>query len=210
MKNHRLLAVLGTAVTFLAIGPVRAATVLSGTPTLFRATPYIVTGATPYNLTGATPYNLMGAAGSATAGPATGGSETLLNSVGFVSGSQVFSDAISVPSAGTLTVQLGAISWLDALQNLNCFVSTPGGGILGNAKNGSLDTVDVQQPGTIYVNWYAQAGAPLNLGAYSINVNFQPTAPPTVPLPAALPLLASGLVALGLRVRRRRSSTPAG
>ena len=88
-------------------------------------------------------------------------------------------------------------------------MSTASGGVLGSATNGSLDTVNVQ-PGTLYVNWYAQAGAPLFLGAYSINVNFMPTTPPpAVPLPPALPLLVSGLAALGLGLRRPRMSPAA-
>jgi hypothetical protein len=130
----------------------------------------------------------------------------LLNSTGFVKGSQLFSDPISVPAAGILTVTLAGMSWLDALQNLNCFVSAPGGGIIGSAKNGGLDSVQVQ-PGTVYVNWYAQASAPLFLGAYSIAATFQPSAPPPpVPLPPALWLLASGLAALMLGLRRPRPS----
>jgi hypothetical protein len=130
-----------------------------------------------------------------------------LNTVGFISGNQIFSDAVTVPAAGTLTVQLAGVSWLDALQNLNCFVSAPGGGIVGSAKNNGLDTVQVQ-PGTYYVNWYGQASAPLFLGAYSLSAVFQPAAPPppAVPLPPAVLLTLSGLAALALGLRRAQSS----
>jgi hypothetical protein len=133
----------------------------------------------------------------------TGGAVSLLDTVGFMGKGQVFTDAINVPSAGTLTVKLAGISWLDALQNLNCFVSAPGGGIIGNANNGGLDSVQVQ-PGTVYVNWYGQASAPLFLGVYSLSVDFQPAAPPppAVALPPALLLLLSGLTALALGFRR--------
>src|SRR5262249_25962243 len=115
------------AISLLAVAPVRAAMVLTGVPQLARS--------------------LAGQ-------PAAAGQPvTLLESVGCMGKGQVFSDAINIPSAGTLTVKLAGISWLDALQNLNCFVSTAGGGIIGNANNGALDTVQVQ-PGTVYVNWY--------------------------------------------------------
>ena len=187
----------------------------AGTPINLRATPYRVTGTfsgpgagTTIDLRAA-PNRVTGAFTGLAAGSGTTDGLTLLNSAGFVNGSQVFSDAITIPSAGTLTVTLAGLSWLDALQNLNCFVSTPGGGILGNATNGTVDTVNVQ-PGTLYVNWYAQAGSPLFLGAYSINVNLLPTTPPpTVPLPPALPLLVCGLAALGLGLRWPRMSPAA-
>jgi len=199
MKPY-LVAALTMAVALLAVVPVRAAMVSTGVPRLNGLWPE-VNGVSP-ELTVVTPR---------VSGPVqdvlTGGSVTLLNSVGFMGKGQVFTDAINVPSAGTLTVKLAGISWLDALQNLNCFVSVPGGGIIGNANNGGLDTVQVQ-PGTFYVNWYGQASAPLYLGVYSISVNFQPTTPPppAVPLPPSLALLVGGLTALALGLRRPRLS----
>jgi hypothetical protein len=185
MKIHSILAALPAAALF-AVAPAHAASVLSGSPTIFRS-PTSVATVPPGSLDATAPI-------------------TLLNSVGFIKGSQVISDAINIPSAGTLTVKLAGISWLDALQNLNCFVSAPGGGILGSATNGGSETLDVQ-PGTLYVNWDAQASAPLYLGAYSISVNFQPATPPPppVPLPPELLLIASGLVALVFLAGRRRS-----
>lgn len=190
MKTYRALAALATSVALLAIAPAQASSVLSGTTSILRGTSSALNGAPQDPVTGST---------------------VLLNSAGFVSGSQVFSDAINVPTAGTLTVKLAGISWLDALQNLNCFVSAPGAGIIGNANNGGLDSVQVQ-PGTFDVNWYAKASAPLFLGAYSISVTFQPTAPPppAVPLPPGLLLLASGLAALMLGLRRPRLSPAMG
>jgi hypothetical protein len=133
----------------------------------------------------------------------TGEAVTLLDTAGFIKGSQVFSNAINVASAGTLTITLASIPWLDTLQNLNCFLSAPGGGIIGKAQNGLSESMDVQ-PGTIYVNWYGQAAGPLSLGAYGLSVTFQPAALP-VPLPPALVLMFSGVAFLASRSRRRPS-----
>jgi hypothetical protein len=125
---------------------------------------------------------------------------TLLDTVGFIRGTQVFTDAINVTSAGTLNITLADVPWLDTLQNLNCFLSAPGGGIIGKAQNGLFESVDVQ-PGTFYVNWYGQAAGPLSLGAYSMSVNFSPAVLP-VPLPSALILMLLALASLAGGLRR--------
>jgi hypothetical protein len=81
--------------------------------------------------------------------------------------------------------------------------------VLGNATNGGFDSVQVQ-PGVISVNWYAQdpANGAYGVGAYGLKVDFQPAAAP-VPIPAALPLLLSGLGVLSIWGRKRRSECPA-
>lgn len=130
----------------------------------------------------------------------------LLSSVGFVRGSQAFSDALNITTPGTLSVTLASVPWLDTLQNLNCFVSAPGGKIIGSPSNNGFETVDVGA-GTIYVNWSAQASGPLSLGAYSIDVRFSPAVAP-VPLPGSLILLLSGLGVVGSRFRTRPLQVP--
>lgn len=122
------------------------------------------------------------------------------SAVGFIKGTQIFSDSFDITTPGTLQVTLTSIPWLDTLQDLNCFLTSPAGGLLGAAINGTSESMAVA-PGTVYVNWYGEAAGSYGLGVYGINVDFQPAVP--VPAPAALPLLLSGLGALAFWRRRR-------
>ena len=124
----------------------------------------------------------------------------LTDSVGFIRGTQIFTDTFEVTTPGVLTVSLSAIPWLDTLQDLNSFVSSPGGGVLHGTFNGNVESMKVL-PGDISVNWYGTAGGTFGVGAYALQVGFQP-----VPIPASLPLLLSGLGVLwGLKRSRRRA-----
>jgi hypothetical protein len=126
----------------------------------------------------------------------------LMNSVGFISGKQIFSESFDVTIPGTLKVTLTEVPWLDVVQGLNCFLTAPGGGIVGQAQNGGVEAVQVL-PGIIYVNWFGEANGPLSLGAYGITVEFQPAGLP-VPLPPAAILMVSGLAGLWALRRRPR------
>jgi hypothetical protein len=124
----------------------------------------------------------------------------LADSVGFIRGTQIFTDTFDITAPGVLTVSLSAIPWLDTLQDLNSFVSSPSGGVLHGTFNGNVESMKVL-PGDISVNWYGTAAGTFGVGAYGLHVNFQP-----VPTPAALPLLLSGLGVLwGLKRSRRRA-----
>jgi hypothetical protein len=139
-------------------------------------------------------------------------SVVLADSVGFIKGTQIFTDSFDITTPGFLTVTLTAIPWLDTLQDLNCFLTSPSGGVLGTALNGgaasneALVTEQVQ-PGVVSVNWYGTAAGTFKVGVYGIDVTFQPTAP--VPLPGSLVLLLSGLAALSVSRLKRRSAKPA-
>jgi hypothetical protein len=126
----------------------------------------------------------------------------LTDTVGFIRGTQIFTDTFDITTPGVLTVSLSAIPWLDTLQDLNCFVTSPGGGVLPGTFNGNIETIKVR-PGNIYVNWYGTAAGTLGVGAYGLQVDFQP-----VPTPAALPLLLSGLGVLWGLSRSRRPAPP--
>jgi hypothetical protein len=138
----------------------------------------------------------------------------MTDSVGFIQGTQIFTDSFDITTPGVLTVTLTAIPWLDTLQDLNCFLTSPSAGVLGAAIsgtgatfNGTSETMQVQ-PGEISVNWYGTAAGSFKIGVYGIEVAFQPAAP--VPVPASLPLLLSGLGALAVWRRKRRSVLSAG
>jgi hypothetical protein len=126
----------------------------------------------------------------------------LADSVGFIKGTQIFTDTFDISTPGLLTVSLSAIPWLDTLQDLNCFVSSPSGGVLHGTFNGNVESIKVL-PGDISVNWYGTAAGTFGVGAYGLHVDFQP-----VPIPAALPLLLSGLGVLWGVGRSRRPAPP--
>jgi hypothetical protein len=131
--------------------------------------------------------------------------QVLDDSVGLITGSQIFSDTFAVTTPGVLTVNLAPIAWLDTVQDLNCFLTSPSGGLIGPAFNGTSETSQIQA-GDITVNWYGVAAGTYGVGAYSINVDFAPSVPPPpVPLPASLPLLLCGLGVLAVARCKRRS-----
>jgi hypothetical protein len=129
----------------------------------------------------------------------------LTESVGFIRGTQIFTDTFDIATPGVLTVSLSTVPWLDTLQDLNCFVSSPTGGVLAGSFNGGTEAIKVR-PGDITVNWYGTAAGTFGVGVYALQVDLQPTAP--VPTPASLPLLLSGLGVLWGLKRSRRPAPP--
>jgi hypothetical protein len=134
------------------------------------------------------------------------GTVVLADSVGFIKGTQIFTDTFDVTTPGVLSVSLSAIPWLDTLQDLNCFFTSPSGGVMPGTFSGNLDSVKVL-PGDISVNWYGTAAGTFGVGVYGLKVDFQPAVP--VPVPATLPLLLSGLGALWALKRNGQSRPPA-
>lgn len=103
--------------------------------------------------------------------------------------------AVTAPGAGTLTVQLEDILWPTALQSLSASIDSPGN-VLGSLSASGYLSLNIPSEGTYYADVTSQAGALLDIGVYSLQINFYPQGTP-VPLPAALGLLLSGLVMLG-------------
>lgn len=137
-------------------------------------------------------------------------SEVLYNSVGFLQGTQSFSDSFNVASAGTLTVTLGNVGWPQPLSSLNMLVSSAGGA-LGPEMGAGTSSFNVAA-GDVFAQWFGTAQGALNAGVYSLEIQFQPnsgTGSSVVPLPTSIALLLSGI---GLLVwqRRTRETTPQG
>ena len=139
--------------------------------------------------------------------------EIMLAQTTLVIGTDSSVAAITVPSAGSLTVELSNLPWPQSLESLSFMLSSSNQVI----SAWSTDSTNVESynvtPGTYFAHLTGTAGGPLDLGLYSLTVGFQPAG--VVPLPASGALMLSGLLAaaaLGWTLRRSRSAptAPAG
>jgi hypothetical protein len=137
--------------------------------------------------------------------------EILYDGVGFLEGTQAFSDSFSVASPGTLTVTLGDVGWPQPLSSLNMLVSSANGA-LGPQMGIGTSSFNVSS-GNIFAQWFGTAAAGgLNAGVYSLEIQYQPnvsTGSP-VPLPTSIGLLLSGIGLLLWQRRTRGADEPAG
>jgi hypothetical protein len=125
----------------------------------------------------------------------------LYDTAGFIQGQQSFVQSFDITTAGTLTVSLADIPWLDTVSNLNFFLTTAGGTV-GTSMGAGTESIGVG-PGVVYAHWFGDANGAFGVGAYGIKLMFQPGSVTPVPLPGALFLLLSALAALvGVRPRR--------
>ncbi len=127
----------------------------------------------------------------------------MYDSAGLIQGQESFTDSFVVPTAGTLTVTLTDIPWLDTVSDLSGFVSTTTG-VIGKPMTLGTESMYVQQPGTVYAHFFGDANGTYGIGAYGVKVSFN-AGPAPVPLPGALVLLVSGLGMLLGWQRRPRS-----
>lgn len=119
-------------------------------------------------------------------------STVMYEGLGFVQGSQSFTDSMNLPSAGTLTVTLSNIAWPQSLASLNLML-TSANGMLGREMVGDdTETFNVNA-GNVLAQWFGSAQGPLNAGVYGVKIEFQPTVGTPVPLPTSIVLLLSGL-----------------
>jgi hypothetical protein len=136
-------------------------------------------------------------------------SEILYDGVGFMQGTQSFTDSFSLSSPGTLTVTLANVAWPTQLASLDLLVSTPGGA-LGpelDATNSTATATYNVTSGNVVAQWFGTAQGPLNAGVYALEIQFTPSGNP-VPLPTSIALLLSGI---GLLIWQRRTrATPDG
>jgi hypothetical protein len=134
-------------------------------------------------------------------------SEILYDGVGFLQGTQSFTDSFSLSSPGTLTVTLANVAWPTQLASLDLLVSSPSGALgpeLDATSSNATATYNVTS-GNIEAQWFGTAQGPFNAGVYALEIQFSPSGNP-VPLPTSIALFLSGI---GLLVWQRRTRATA-
>jgi hypothetical protein len=134
-------------------------------------------------------------------------STVIYDGVGFLTGTQSFTDSFSVATAGTVTVTLSNIAFPEELASLSLMLSSPSGGALGSQMQAGTESFHVQA-GDVFAQWFGTAQGPMNSGVYALKIAFDPASSP-VPLPTSIALLLSGLGLMAWQ-RRTRSSSFAG
>jgi hypothetical protein len=105
----------------------------------------------------------------------------LYDGISVISGAQSSVQSFNVATAGTLTVTLSDIPWLDTVTNLNCFLTTASGQI-GTTIGAGTESVDVAA-GTYYAHWFGDAQGAYNLGVVGLKISFRPSIVTPVSLP---------------------------
>jgi len=124
-------------------------------------------------------------------GPSAHADTVLYGDAGFIEGRQSFVQPLDITQAGTLTISLSNVPWLDTISDLSFFVTTASKAV-GGWETGGSESVQVE-PGTVYAHWFGDADGKYGLGAFSMKITFQPGVVSTVPLPGSLALLLSVL-----------------
>lgn len=129
-------------------------------------------------------------------------SEILYEGVGFLQGTQSFTDSFTLSSPGSLTVTLSNVAWPTQLASLDMLVSQPSGA-LGpelDATNSTATATYKVTSGNVVTEWFGSAQGALNAGVYALEIQFSPAN--TVPLPTSIAVFLSGL---GLLLWQRKS-----
>jgi hypothetical protein len=117
----------------------------------------------------------------------------LYDGVGFMRGTQSFSDSFNLTAPGTLTVTLSDVVWPQPFASLNLLLSSDNG-TMGPEVGAGTYSFNIATSGNVFAQWFGTAQGPLNAGVYSLKIDFQPGTP--VPLPTSAVLLLSALALL--------------
>ena len=124
----------------------------------------------------------------------------LYDGMGFMTGTQSFTDSFNLPTAGVVTVTLTDVAWPDQLASLN-FLLASSSGPSGPEMGAGTEAFNVKA-GDFFAQWFGTAQGPLDAGVFALKISYLPAGATPVPLPTSLALLLSGL---GLMIWQRRS-----
>lgn len=127
----------------------------------------------------------------------------VLQQSALIGGTQTSVAAFAAPGAGTLTVTLTDLAWPTRLTTLTFALSTATS-VLGTMNGAGTQSFTVGGAANLFAHVYGVTSTPLDLGLYSLSVNFTP-----VPLPSAAVLLLAGMgLFAAARDRRWRALAP--
>jgi hypothetical protein len=126
----------------------------------------------------------------------------LLADTTMVTGTQSAVFSFTAPSDGYVTANLQNLNWQKPLSALG-FQATSGSSVLSSwsGSNSKVETFQVTA-GNYFAHIMATTADSMDVGLYSLNLSFTPSA---VPLPASSLLLLTGIFGLFLVSRNRRS-----
>jgi hypothetical protein len=127
---------------------------------------------------------------------------TLLADTTMVTGTQSAVFSFTAPSSGTVTATLDNLNWQKPLSSLS-FQATSGSNVMSTwSANGSMVETFQVGAGNYFAHILASTADTWDVGLYSLNLSFSPSA---VPLPASSLLLVIGIFGMFVLSRARRS-----
>src|SRR5262245_28545968 len=137
------------------------------------------------------------------------GSTLVFSQSGFISNEIPLQTQFDIPFAGTLTIQLIDLTWPEKFSSLS-FIMTSGHEVLAKLDAPGTITYELDAPGRFFGFLSAGAEGAMSLageamlpGTYLLQMSLQQLSEPQpVALPAALWLLVSGMLGIGMFRRR--------
>ena len=111
----------------------------------------------------------------------------VLEQSGLLGGAETVVTPLVLPGAGTLQITLTDLAWPTRLTNLS-FALSSATSVLGTMTAPGIQNFTVGGAASLFAHVYGTASGPLDLGLYSLQVQFTP-----VPLPSAAVLLLAGI-----------------